>query len=290
MKSSFSISLAGAILSAGLIAGARADSPDPIKMLETAPLRFEPDANAAGNFVARGTRFGLEFSNDRAILHSHGRNVSLNFVHSDPRARMEGQEILKSKTNLFLGNDPSKWQRGVVNYGRLRVNGLYQGVDLVYYGNAGELEYDLTVAPGADPGRIRLRLTGENPTFDGDGNLIADLIQKRPVAYQVDSNGARVAVESSYRRNRDGSYSFKLGAYDRGRALVIDPVLTFSTYLAGTGTDIALAIAHDQNGLVYVAGTTDSTDFPTAGTPTQAANAGNTDVWVAQINPAVPVG
>ena len=290
MKSSFSISLAGAILSAGLIAGPRADSPDPIKMLETAPLRFEPDANAAGSFVARGTRFGLEFSNDRAILHSHGRNVSLNFLHSDPRARMEGQEILNSKTNLFLGNDPSKWQRGVINYGRLRVNGLYPGVDLVYYGNAGALEYDLTVAPGADPGRIRLRLTGENPTFDGDGNLIADLIQKRPVAYQVDSNGVRVAVESSYRRNRDGSYSFKLGAYDRGRALVIDPVLTFSTYLAGTGTDIALAIAHDQNGLIYVAGTTDSTDFPTAGTPTQTANAGNTDVWVAQINPAVPVG
>lgn len=289
MKSSFSVSLAGAILSASLIASAPAGTPDPIKMLETAPLRFEPAANAPARFVARGTRFGLEFSSSQATLHSHGRNVSLNFLHSDPHARIEGQEILKSKTNLFLGKDPSKWRHGVVNYGRLHVSDLYPGVDLVYYGNGGELEYDLTVAPGADPGRIRLRLTGEKPVLDGDGDLVASLIQKLPVAYQLDSTGARVAVESSYRRNRDGSYGFKLGAYDHNRALVIDPVLTYSTYLAGSDTDVALAIAHDQNGLLYVAGTTDSADFPLAGTPTQATYAGNTDVWVAQINPAVPV-
>jgi len=290
MKSSFSISLAGAILSAGLIAGAHAGTPDPIQILQTAPLRFEPDANAAGRFLARGTRFGLEFTGSQATLHAHGHSVSLNFVHGDPHARIEGQEILKSKTNLFLGNDPSKWRRGVVNYGRLQVTGLYPGVDLVYYGNGGELEYDLKVSPGADPGRIRLRLTGEQAVLDRDGDLVASLIQKLPVAYQLNSKGERVAVESRYRRNRDGSYGFKLGAYDRGRALVIDPVLTFSTYLAGSGTDVALAIAHDQNGLIYVAGTTNSGDFPINGTPTQATNAGNTDVWVAQINPAVPVG
>lgn len=276
-------------MAAGLGASASAGTPDPIKILRTAPLRFEPDANNGGRFVARGTRVGMEFSNHSASLHSGGRLVSLDFLHSDPHARLEGQEVLKSKTNLFLGNDPSRWRHGVINYGRLAVSGLYPGVDLVYYGNSGELEYDLTVAPGADASRIRLRLSGEKAEFDGDGNLIADLIQKRPVAYQIDANGARVAVESSYHRNRDGSYGFKLGRYDRNRALVIDPVLTYSTFLAGSDTDIAYAIGHDKNGLIYVAGTTDSVDFPTAGTPTQSTNAGNTDVWVAQINPTLPV-
>jgi Beta-propeller repeat/Viral BACON domain len=290
MKSSFSIPLAGVIFCATWISSALAAAPDPIKILQTAPLRFEPDAGAAGRFVARGTRFAMEFSNNQARMHSGDRSASLSFLYSDPRARIEGESVLRSKTNLFLGNDPAKWRRGVVNYERLQVTGLYPGVDLVYYGNAGELEYDLTVAPGADPGRIRLRLAGEKPELDADGNLIAGLIQKRPVAYQLDSNGVRSAVDSSYHRNRDGSYGFKLGPYDHSRALVIDPVLTYGLYLAGTATDIGYAIGHDQNGLIYIAGTTDSGDFPSYGTPTQSANKGNTDLWVAQINPALPLG
>jgi all-beta uncharacterized protein/beta-propeller repeat-containing protein len=283
--------VAGIVCSAGLLSsGLLSAPPDAIKILATAPLRFEPDARAADRFVARGARFGFEFSKDRASFAAGGHSASLQFVGSDSRAHIEGEEILKSKTNLFLGKDPAKWRRGVVNYGRLRVGGLYPGVDLVYYGSAGELEYDLKVAPGADPARIRLRLTDGNAKLDRDGNLFADLIQKRPVAYQFDEDGTRVAVKSSYRRNHDGSYGFALAAYDRRRELVIDPVLTFSTYLNGSYTDIAFAVGHDQNGLIYVAGTTNSPDLPLAGTPTQATYAGETDVFVAQINPTVTPG
>jgi hypothetical protein len=288
MKSSFSFSLVGAILLAGSIVNVRAAAPDPIKMLETAPLRFEPSGE--GRFVSRGTHFGLAFSNSRAMLHAHGKSVSLDFLGSNPDASLEGQEVLNTKTNLFLGNDPAKWRHNVVNYGRLRVPDLYPGVNLVYYGHAGELEYDLSVAPGADPGRIRLRLTGELPRMDQDGNLIADLVQKQPVAYQLNADGTRTAIRSQYKRNRDGSYGFKLARYDRTRELVIDPVLTFSAYLAGSDTDIAYAVGHDQNGVIYIAGTTDSADFPLYGTPTQATYGGSTDVWVAQINPTLPGG
>jgi hypothetical protein len=290
MKSSFSIPLAGAILSAAWTTSVFAAAPDPIKILQTAPLRFEPYGDAQGRFVVRGTRFAMEFSNSQAQLHSDGRSVSLNFVNSDPHARIQGESVMRSKTNLFLGNDPAKWRRGLINYERLRVTGLYPGIDLVYYGNSGELEYDLTVGPGADPGRIRLRLAGEKSELDTDGNLIAGLIQKRPVAYQLDSNGARIAVDSSYCRNRDGSYGFKLGPYDHRRSLVIDPVLSYGLYLTGSDTDVAYAIGHDQNGLIYIAGTTDSGNFPLYGTPTQSTNKGNTDLWVAQINPALPLG
>ncbi len=296
-------SVAGIVCSAGLLCsglaggtpGAKPDAKpdaknDAIKMLAAAPLRFEPDARATDHFIARGARCGFEFSNHEARFAAGGHNASLQFVGTAASARIEGQEILNSKTNLFLGNDPAKWRRGVVNYGRLRVTGLYSGVDLIYYGNAGELEYDLKLAPGADPARIRLRLANAHANLDRDGNLIADLIQKRPVAYQINESGTRVAVESRYRRNRDGSYGFALGTYDRKRELVIDPVLTFSTFLSGSDQDIAYAVGHDRNGLIYVAGTTNSPDFPLSGTPTQATFGGNTDVWVAQINPTLTPG
>lgn len=288
MKLSLFLPFAGLLCSAtnALLAA----QPDAIKLLETAPLRFEPSGGSSGAFVARGARYHFEFSNNQTILRAAGHNIALRFDGADPRARIQAEDQLKSKTNLFLGNDPSKWRQGVANYGRLRVPGLYPGVDLVYYGNARELEYDLRIAPGADPGQIRLRFTGAHASVDRAGNLVADLMQKRPVAYQLDANGSRTPVKARYHRNRDGSYGFAVGNYDPRRELVIDPVLTFSTYFSGSHTDIAYAITHDQNGLIYVAGTTDSIDFPLAGNPTQATPGGNGDVWVAQINPNVPVG
>ena len=265
-------------------------TPDAVKLLESAPLRFEPAGGPSSGFVARGARYRFDFSDRQAVLHAAGRKVALQFDGADPRARIQAEDKLQSKTNLFLGSDPAEWRRDVANYGRLRVPGIYPGVDLVYYGNAQELEYDLNVAPGADPNRIRLRLSGTQASLNSEGDLVADLIQKRPVAYQMDASGSRTAIKVRYRRNRDGSYGFALANYDRGRELIIDPALTFSTYLSGSNEDIAYAIAHDQNGLLYVAGTTNSSDFPVAGTPTQSSAGGSGDVWVAQINPNLPGG
>ena len=291
MKLRLFLPLAGLLCSTGIASNALLGAPpEVLKLLDTAPLRFEPAAGVSGGFVARGARYSFEFSNHQAILHADGRDTALRFDGANPRARIQAEDPLQSKTNLFLGNDPSQWRQGVANYGRLRVPELYPGVDLVYYGNARELEYDLKIAPAADPGRIRFRITGTHSSVDPAGNLVADLIQKRPVAYQTDDNGARTAVRARYHRNRDGSYGFALRSYDRSRELVIDPVLTFSTYLSGSSQDIAYAIAHDQNGLIYVAGATNSTDFPLAGAPTQTAAGGSGDVWVAQINPNAPAG
>ncbi|HUJ49436.1 MAG TPA: SBBP repeat-containing protein [Bryobacteraceae bacterium] len=291
MKISLILPFAGLLWSAGVASNALLGvEPDAVKLLETAPLRFEPAAGASSSFVARGARYHFEFSNHQTILHAAGRNIELRFDGADPCARIQAEDQLKSKTNLFLGSDPSKWRQGIANYGRLRVPGLYPGVDLVYYGNARELEYDLKIAPGADPGQIRLRVTGAHARVDHAGDLVADLIQKRPVGYQVNENGARTAVQARYRRNRDGSYGFAVGKYDPGRELILDPVLTFSTYFSGSHVDTAYAITHDQNGFIYVAGSTLSTDFPLAGAPSQASAGGNGDVWVAQINPNVPGG
>ena len=128
---------------------------------------------------------------------------------------MSGAKLMSSTTNLYLGNDPAKWRKGVANYGRLEVPGIYSGVDLAYYGNGDELEYDLTVKAGADPRRIRFHLQGEDASLNGSGDLVSGLIQKRPVSYQITADGKRLAVDSRYRKNADGSYGFALGPYDR---------------------------------------------------------------------------
>ena len=282
-----SILLVSAGLCCRVLVGA---TPDAVRILATAPLRFEPAGTASDAFVARGARYRFEFSGSKAILRSDGRNISLRFDGADSRARLEGESQLRSKTNLFLGNDPAQWRRDVANYGRLRVPGIYPGIDLIYYGNASDLEYDLRVAPGADPSRIRLRIDGAHARVDHQGDLIADLIQKRPVAYQIDASGTKIPVKSRYRRNRDGSYGFQLAAYDRTRGLIIDPVLTLSVYLSGSNQDIAYAVAQDQIGFVYVAGTTNSTDFPNGGNPPQTTNGGSGDVFVTKIDPHAAPG
>jgi hypothetical protein len=284
MKLRFLIALTGLVSSA--LAGVPQDA---VRMLETAPLRFEPDTGGVpGRFLARSARFHFEFSKNQAVLRAANKAVSLRFDGANQQARMEGDGQLRSTTSLFLGNDPSRWRSGIANYGRLQVRGLYPGIDLVYYGNAGELEYDLRLKPGADLRQIRLRLQGAR--LDRDGDLVAELIQKRPIAYQIDRNGARILVASRYRRNRDGSYGFSLGPYDHRRELVIDPVLTLSAYVDGSSEDIAYAIGHDTIGFLYVSGITFSTDFPVTSNASQATFGGGSDIFLAKIDPHAAPG
>src|SRR5581483_1735663 len=158
----------------------------------------------------------------------------------------------------------------VPNYARLQVNRMYPGIDVTYYGNGEQLEYDLTVHAGGNPARIRMAFDGVQAHIDKEGSLVAGFLQKPPVAYQLTAAGTRVPVESHYRRNPDGTYGFALGRYDRSRDLVIDPVIPFGVWLWGSQQDSAQAIGHDSKGLVYVAGTTYSGDFNITGNGTQS--------------------
>ena len=281
MKPSFSITLTSLVC--GVLSAATPQ--DAIRKLAAAPLRFEAAGGSPAQFVARGARYRFSFTENQAIFQQNGKDVRLRFQGAAAQARPEGIDKLRSTTNVFLGNDPANWRRAIPAYSRLQVQNLYPGVNLVYYGNAGELEYDLTVKPGADPGQIKLRLDGGHARLDRDGNLIAGIIQKHPVAYQIAANGTRVSVDSRYRKNADGSYGFALGLYDRTRELVIDPVLSLSAYLAGSAQDIAYAIGHDSTGFLYVSGQTNSTDLPMPGSPLHAANAGNSDIFLYKIDP-----
>jgi len=257
-------------------------------MLASAPLRFEPATGGdPGSFVARGLRFQFSFVRDGAVLHAGEKTVRLTFQGAAADARIEGLDRLRSTTSVIRGNDPAKWRTAVPNYGCLQVRDLYPGVDLVYYGSGRELEYDLAIKPASDPRQLRLRFSGGHPHMDRDGNLVAGFVQKRPTAYQIAANGARVAVASRYRKNSDGTFGFVLGRYDRTREVIIDPVLSLSAYFAGSQQDYASAIGHDTLGYIYVAGTTQSSDLTSYGVPPIGALTGSSNIFVAKIDPHV---
>ena len=198
-----------------------------------------------------------------------------------------GEDPQPGRVNYFLGNDPAKWHRSVPSYGRVRYKNVYPGIDLVYYGNHQQLEYDFVLAPGADPGRIQFEIRGASQIeLDGKGNLVLQTISgelrfQSPVVYQ-ESNGSRVPVHGAYAMNDSAHVAFQVAHYDASKPLVIDPVLVYSTYLGGSGTDQPTGIAVDSTGSVYITGYTNSADFLLTTTGTPSANANH--VFVAKLD------
>src|SRR5262249_3743756 len=139
--------------------------------------------------------------------------------------------------NYLIGRDPRRWHRGVPHYAKVRYRDVYPGIDLVYYGNEGQLETDFMVFPGSDPRSIRFRLEGASGVYiDGRGNLLVAtaagvLTFRKPVARQaVYGRGKEVACGFTTRGSEVG---FSLGSYDAGAPLVIDPLIVYSTYIRG---------------------------------------------------------
>jgi hypothetical protein len=187
----------------------------------------------------------------------------MKLVGANPEPQVMGLDELPGKVNYFLGNDPTKWRTDVPTYAKVRYKDIYPGVDLVYYGNQRQLEYDFIVAPGADPTAVTLAFQGaEKLDIDAQGDLRlrlagGDLRLHKPRIYQQ-VNGTRHEIPGGYVLNPKAQVvRFQLGPYDPGQPLIIDPVLSYSTYLGGSG------IAVDAAGNAYVTGTTFSTDFPT---------------------------
>jgi hypothetical protein len=226
----------------------------------------------------------------------------MQLVGANPTAQVTGVEELPGKANYFLGNDPKRWRSNIATYGRVKYRDIYPGIDLVYYGRQQQLEYDILVAPGADPTSIRMSFEGADKLeVDPQGNLVLHtacdkVIQHAPRIYQ-ESHGTQQTVSGRYvllgaespGRNTEPATTtpqqvgFEVGGYDRSRPLVIDPVLVYSTYLGGSGNDSANSVAVDRAGNAYLTGGTQSPDFPTAN-PLQPALVG--DAFVAKLNAA----
>jgi hypothetical protein len=173
---------------------------------------------------------------------------------------------LTGRTNYFIGNDPSKWQQGVKQYATVSYRDVYPGVDMAFHGQQRQLEFDFIVAPGANPGRITMGFTGARKlSVDASGDLLlasaaGDVVLHKPVAYQ-EKDGKRELVEAAFDLKNNREAAFSLGAYDHQRELVIDPSLSYATYLGGAGEDEAFAIALDGSGNAYVTGQTNSLAF-----------------------------
>src|SRR5215207_10088156 len=202
----------------------------------------------------------------------------------------EGLDELASRANYFSGPDSSQWHTDIPTYARVRYAQVYSGIDMVYYGNRRQLEYDFVVAPGSDPSVIQIAFKGiEDAEINHMGDVLlrtaqGDLRLSEPIAYQ-ESNGMREEVSASYIRKGVSGIGFQLGDYDRSRPLIIDPVLVYSTYLGGNGFDQGYAIAVDSLGSAYVTGKTAAADFPTTAGAFQTIFGGGDALFIAKLNP-----
>ncbi len=272
-----------------------------VNLLSNTPLSFEINLgqrDERAKFLARGKGYTAFFSPDKVILGiikpTEKRDVSKfdNINHKEdkisspenyevnvfgmklegcnPNAEIIGEEELLGKVNYFKGNDPSKWVTNISTYAKIRYKEIYPGIDLVYYGNKGQLEHDFIIKPGANPNDITLSFEGiEKIELDDNSNLLISIKDEqlrllKPKVYQ-DIRGAKKEIDSSYNIKDLEHVSFKLGDYNREIPLIIDPVLIYSTYLGGSSVDAGYpecCIAVDNNGSAYVAGRTSSSDFP----------------------------
>jgi uncharacterized protein (TIGR03437 family) len=264
-------------------------------LISTMPVIFEPadSSPAPGRYIAKGLGYHIEIGprNNTLTWSDSGSKISVRtkFLRTRRDAHLQPLDQLPSHTNYFLGRSPGRWRTNVPNFAQVRVAGLYAGIDLVYHGARGTLEYDFVLHPGADPQTIEFEVGGaETVRIDPSGDLVlhafGDQVRwNAPQLYQ-DRDGTRLRVnggfEVSGRRVR-----FRVGEYDRSRPLVIDPALSYSSYLGGSANEVARKIATDSQGNVYLSGSTTSTNFALPGA-FQTTLGGPADAFVAKFSSA----
>ena len=284
------------------------------------PLSFEVNRGQTDSrvkFLSRGTGYNLYLTAKEAVMELRASArpsprdeqrppvragvrssvIRMKLVGANAGAKVIGLDELPGKSNYFIGGDPKKWRTNIPNYSRVKYENVYPGVDAVFYGEHGQLEYDLRVAPGADVKTVRLAFDGvRRVRLDNSGDLLiatssGEIRERKPVIYQ-ERDGAQQPVEGGYVIRGEHEVGFEVRRYDSTRALVIDPVMVYSTTFGGSYNETSNAIAVDKAGNAYIAGTTDSEDFPTAN-PFQAklgmgviTNFILSDAFVAKLSPS----
>jgi hypothetical protein len=258
------------------------------------PLVFIPNAGQSSSeilYMVQTPDVRAGFAKDSAVFQVDGAQVRVRFAGASPEAAPEGAETLGGRANFLIGADRSGWKTNLPVFAKVVYRNLYPGIDAVYAGAGQHLKSEFWVAPSADPGLIRMRYEGAASVRIGDdGALLVEsaatvLREDPPEVFQIAEDGSRVALAASYRLLDDHTAGFELGPYDRARPLLIDPAITYATYLGGSGMGAVTGVAIDSAGNLYAAGWTEALNFPIFGAY-QAVNRGGVDAFVVKLNAA----
>jgi uncharacterized repeat protein (TIGR01451 family) len=290
-------------------------------LLAGLPLMFEPNqgqgnldpADPRAQFVTRGSGYNLFLGPQGATLglvshaadshfasqlsaKSHSKPAApriellqMKLAGANPAATLAAADPLPGVSNYLIGNDPNGWRTAVPHFARVRYENVYPGIDLLFYGDQGHLEYDFQVAPGGNPAQAELEFDGARKVELRNGALIintesSSVRLQAPKIYQQ-INGRRQPVAGSFVLRGAHRAGFAIGAYDHSRELVIDPIISFSSYFGGSGDEHSTSVAVDESGNIYLSGSTTSTNLPVTTGVTQATIKGTQNVYVAKISP-----
>jgi hypothetical protein len=285
------------------------------KNINALPIRFEINKGQTDSkvrFLSKASRHDLFMTNNEAVFSFELPDSTLNnkdndrkqirslqkrgilrlqFLESNPKVNVVGLDKLSEKSNYLMTRSPHSWKTGVDVFSKVKYESIYEGIDLLYYGNQHYLEYDFIVKPGTDVSLIKLNFLGTKKIYKSQsGDLIIDVCgiefkQHKPVAYQI-IDGERKEVLSDYVIGNNSEVRFEVGTYDNTQPLIIDPVLSYASYLGGFGLDSGNSVARDSSGYIYVTGETSSTNFPTVSGGFQTVKSTSSDVFILKLDPS----
>jgi hypothetical protein len=242
------------------------------------PISFEENhgqVDSEVRFLAHMGKNSIFFTPSEAVLVLYDNSkengptgaVRTEWIGANPNPAMSVEKELPGRVNYLTGSDPARWHTNLPTFSRVRYGGIFPGVDAVFYGKDGEIEYDLEAGPGADVHKIRFALTGaESVRLSQNGDLVlqfknGEARQRRPRVYQAVA-GKRHWLSARYVIYPDSTIGYEIAGLDSSKAVVIDPTLSYSTLIGGTSADSVNSVAVDQFGRVYATGVTRS-GFPT---------------------------
>lgn len=270
---------------------------DIAKAYNRLPLTFEANegqVNKNVKFFSHGKNYDLFLTQKEAVfslksMDKTSKNViKMKLSNMNSSTKIEAIDELQTKSNYLVGDNPSDWHTDIPHYAKVKYQEVYPNIDLIYYSNSEQLEYDLILYPGANPKDIKVQFDGvDKIKVEDNGDLLLksgdnELRKYKPVIYQEDVNGTKKVINGSYVVNEQEEVSFYLDSYDQSKPLVIDPAFAYSTYLGGSLNDFGLDITVDKENNVYVTGLAGSTDFPITQGSLQPSSGGT--AFVSKLN------